>query len=111
MVHKASIAVASAAKDYGADVMHFGTNGTRQCDIAKLLRQLHSKAKRLDFVYEAGPCGSWLSHSLTTKGDDGLVVALSLIPWNAGDRIKRTAEITLTGPANARGSPYTRLCP
>ena len=58
-VHKESIAVAYAAKDSGADVVSLGSIGTRQCDIDTLVRQLPSKAKRLVFVYEAGPCGSW----------------------------------------------------
>ena len=87
-VHKESIAVAYAAKDYGADVVYLGSIGTRQCDIDKLVRQLQSKAKRLVFVYEAGPCGSWLYRYLTKKGYDCWVVAPSLIPKKAGDRVK-----------------------
>ena len=87
-VHKESIAVAYAAKDYGTDVVYLGSIGTRQCDIDKLVRQLQSKAKRLVFVYEAGPCGSWLYRSLTKKGYDCWVVAPSLIPKKAGDRVK-----------------------
>ena len=31
-VHKESIAVASVAKDHGAEVISLGTFGTRQCD-------------------------------------------------------------------------------
>jgi len=87
-VHKEAIAVAYAAKDYGADVVYLGSIGTRQCDIDKLVRQLQSKAKRLVFVYEAGPCGYWLYRYLTKKGYDCWVVAPSLIPKNAGDRVK-----------------------
>jgi transposase len=87
-VHKESIAVAYAAKDYGTDVVYLGSIGTRQCDIDKLVRQLQSKAKRLVFVYEAGPCGSWLSRYLTTKGYACWVVAPSLIPKKPGDRVK-----------------------
>lgn len=87
-VHKESIAVAYAAKDYGADVVYLGSIGTRQCDIDKLVRQLQSKAKRLVFVYEAGPCGYWLYRYLTKKGYDCWVVAPSLIPKKAGDRVK-----------------------
>ena len=87
-VHKESIAVAYAAKDYGADVVYLGSIGTRQCDIDKLVRQLQSKAKRLVFVYEAGPCGYWLYRYLTKKGYDCWGVAPSLIPKKAGDRVK-----------------------
>ena len=42
----------------------------------------------LIFVYEAGPCGYWLYRYLTQKGYDCWVVAPSLIPKKAGDRVK-----------------------
>src|SRR5262245_22672390 len=87
-VHKESIAVAYVAQEYGAEVVSLGTIGTRQCDIDKLIRQLQSKSKRLVFVYEAGPCGSWLYRSLTKKGPGCWVVAPSLIPEKSGDRVK-----------------------
>jgi transposase len=87
-VHKESIAVAYAPKDYGADVVYLGSIGTRQCDIDKLMRQLPSKAQRLVFVYEAGPCGSWLYRYLTKRGYACWVVAPALIPRKAGDRGK-----------------------
>ena len=56
-VHKATIAVASVAKDHDAEVVSFGTFGTRQCDRDHLIRKLPSKATHLVLVYEAGPCG------------------------------------------------------
>jgi transposase len=87
-VHKESIAVASVAQEYGAEVVALGTVGTRQCDIDKLIRQLQSKSKQLVFVYEAGPCGYWLSRSLTKKGHGCWVVAPSLIPKKSGDRVQ-----------------------
>jgi transposase len=87
-VHKESIAVAYVAKDHDAEVISLGTFGTRPCDIDTLIRKLQSKAKHLVFVYEAGPCGSWLSRYLTKKDDVCWVVAPSLIPTRAGDRVK-----------------------
>lgn len=87
-VHKDSIAVAYAPQDYGSEVVYLGSVGTRQCDLDKLIRQLHSKAKHLVFVYEAGPCGYWLYRYLTKKGYACWVVAPSLIPKKAGDRVK-----------------------
>jgi transposase len=59
-----------------------------KCDIDHLIRKMQSKAKYLVFVYEAGPCGYWLYRYLTKKGHDCWVVAPSLIPKKAGDRIK-----------------------
>jgi len=54
-----SIAVASVAQAYGADVVSRGTIGTRPCAIDQRIRPLQSKSQRLVFVSEAGPCGSW----------------------------------------------------
>ena len=87
-VHKDSIAVAYAPVERGADVTFVGPIGTRQADIDKLLRRLHSKASRLQFAYEAGPCGYVLHRYLTGKGVSCLVVAPSLIPKKPGDRVK-----------------------
>jgi transposase len=86
-VHKETIAVAYVAQEDGAEVISLGTIGPRQCDIAQLVRKMQSKAKHLIFVYEAGPCGSWLYRYLTKKGYDCWVVAPSLIPKKSGDRV------------------------
>jgi transposase len=87
-VHKDSIAVAYVTQQHGAEVTYLGTIGTRQCDIDQRIRQMPSKAKYLVFVYEAGPCGDWLDRYLTNKGHDCWVVAPSLVPKKAGDRVK-----------------------
>src|SRR5215510_5587069 len=87
-VHKDSIAVAYVAQEHGAAVASLGTIGTRQCDIDQLIRKMQSKATHLIFVYEAGPCGYWLYRYLRKKDYDGWVVAPSLIPKKAGDRVK-----------------------
>jgi transposase len=86
-VHKESIAVAYAPEERAAEVVFLGTIGTRQCDIDKLVRQLTSKATQLVFVYEAGPWGYWLSRYLTKKHLRCWVVAPSLVPKKAGDRV------------------------
>jgi len=80
--------VAYVAKDHDAEVIYLGPIGTRQCDIDQLVRKLQAKAKHLVFVYEAGPCGYWLYRYPTQKGYDCWVVAPSLIPKKAGDRVK-----------------------
>src|SRR5713101_4779949 len=87
-VHKETIAVAYVAQEHGAEVTYLGTIGTRQCDIDQLIRKMQSKAQHLIFIYEAGPCGSWLYRSLQKKDYDCWVVAPSLIPKKAGDRVK-----------------------
>ena len=85
--HTESSAVAYVAHAYGAEVVSLGTIGTRQGDLAKRIRQLQSKSTPRVFVDEAGPCGYWLSRSLTKKGDVCWVVAPSWMPQKAGARV------------------------
>jgi transposase len=87
-VHKESIAVAYAPDTRAADITSLGSIGTRQCDIDKLIRKLRAKFPQLVFVYEAGPCGYWLYRYLTRKKLTCWVIAPSLIPKKAGDRVK-----------------------
>ena len=87
-VHKDSIAVAHA-DGYRSDAPHYvGCIGTRQADIDKLIRRLYTKAPKLVFAYEAGPCGYVLHRYLTGKGIDCRVIAPSLIPKKPGDKVK-----------------------
>jgi hypothetical protein len=86
--HNDAIAIASVAQDYGAEVPYLGTIGTRQYDLDLLSQTMPSKAQHLIVVYEAGPCGYWLYGYLTKKAYDCWVVAPSLMPTKAGDRVK-----------------------
>jgi transposase len=95
-VHKASIAVAYIAQAQHAEVVSLGHIGTRQCDLDQLLRRLPSKSPHLVLVYEAGPCGYWLSRDRTTKGQLCWVVAPSLIPQKSGDRVKTNRRDAIT---------------
>jgi transposase len=87
-VHKDSFTVAYVPEAHGAEVVALGAIATRQCDIDTPIRQLQAKGRRLVFVYEAGPCGYWLYRYLTRKGLACHVVAPSLIPRKAEDRVK-----------------------
>jgi transposase len=86
-VHKDSMAVASVATAHDAAGIFLGPMGTRQADSDHLVRTRQSKATQLVLVYEAGPCGSWLSRELTQQGQVCDVVAPSLMPQKAGDRV------------------------
>jgi transposase len=86
-VHNDAIAVADVAQEHGAEVTYLGTIGTCPCDIDHLIRKRPSKAKQLIFGYEAGPCGDWLYRYLPQKGHHRWVVAPSLMPKKAGDRV------------------------
>jgi transposase len=87
-VHQEAIAVAYVAKAHDAEVVYLGPIGTRQCDLDTLIRKLQAKSQHLVFVDAAGPCGYWLSRDLTQKGYVGWVIAPSLIPQKAGDRVQ-----------------------
>jgi transposase len=86
-VHNDALAVAYVSQDHGAEVMSLGAMGTRHGDIDQMIRTMHSKATHLLFVSEAGPCGDWLYRSLTKKDYACWVVAPSLMPKKAGDRV------------------------
>ena len=111
-VHKDSIAVAYVAQEHGAEVTYLGTIGTRQGDIDQLIRKMQSKATHLVFVYEAGPCGYWLSRSLTKQGDACRVGAPSLSPQKPGERVTtyrrdavQLARLARTGELTAISVP------
>ena len=87
-VHKESISVAIAESDRGADVRHYGTIGGDIDSFAKLVRKLQSTGATLCFVYEAGPCGYEIYRYLKSRHLDCAVVAPSMIPKRAGNRIK-----------------------
>jgi len=107
-VHKDTIAVAYVAQDHGAEVTYLGTMGTRQCDIDQLVRNMQSKAQHLIFVYEAGPCGYWCYRYLRKKDYDCWVVAPSLIPKKAGDRVKTDRRDAVQLARLARSGDLTR---
>jgi transposase len=68
---------------------------------------MQSKAKHLIFVYEAGPCGYWLYRYLRKKDYDCWVVAPSLIPKKAGDRVKTDRRDALQLARLARSGDLT----
>ena len=87
-VHKATVAIAVAEGARGGEVRQLGAIPNRADHIAKLVEKLGKGGRRLNFCYEAGPCGYGLHRQLTDLGHDCIVVAPSLIPMKAGDRVK-----------------------
>jgi transposase len=86
-VHKDTIAVAMADSD-GSEVRYFGQIGNTPEAIQKLVKQLTKGGADLAFCYEAGPCGYGIQRQLSDLGWDCQVVAPSLIPKKAGERVK-----------------------
>jgi len=105
-VHKDSIAiaVAEAGRSPGRLVGQIGH------DVPKLLKALGKLGEpgALHVVYEAGPTGYGLQRALSAKGYRCEVIAPSLIPRRAGDRVKtdrrdclRLAELARAGELRA----------
>src|SRR5215469_14423733 len=84
-VHADTIAVAVAESD--GEIRSLGAIPNRLESIRKLVAKL-SPAKQLKACYEAGPTGYVLYWQLTAFGVACEVVAPSLVPVKAGDRVK-----------------------
>src|ERR1700719_5421739 len=87
-VHKESIVVAVASGGLRGEVREYGRIANTSTALDRLLRKLGGDGMRLRFCYEAGPCGYGIQRRLSTRGHEGVVVAPSLIPKRAGDRVK-----------------------
>jgi len=104
--HKDSIAVAVC--EAGREPSRFvGTLGPDVQGVLKLLRK-YGPAGQVSVVYEAGPTGYGLHRELSRHGYHCEIIAPSLIPRRAGERIKndrrdcaRLAELSRAGELKA----------
>jgi hypothetical protein len=87
-VHKESIVVAVAEGGLRGEVREYGRIANTATALDRMLRKLGSDGMILRFCYEAGPCGYGIQRRLSTQGHECIVVAPSLIPKRAGDRVK-----------------------
>jgi transposase len=84
-VHAETIAVAVAEPD--GEVRSIGTIPNRQESVSRLVKKL-SGSGSWEACYEAGPTGYALYWQLTKLGIVCTVVAPTLVPMKAGDRVK-----------------------
>lgn len=87
-VHKNSIDIALAESGRYGEVRHYGSVGGDLVSFGKAVRKLQSRHADMHFVYEAGPCGYEIYRYLTEQKLRCDVIAPSLIPRKAGDRVK-----------------------
>ena len=87
-VYKEGIVVAVAEGGLRGEVREYGRIANTAAALDRLMRKLGSTGVRLRFCYEAGPCGYGIQRHLSARGHDCVVVAPSLIPKRAGDRVK-----------------------
>ena len=76
--------------------------------IQKLVAKLAAKYRHLTFCYEAGPTGYGLYRLLKSLGHECLVVAPSLVPKKAGDRVKTNRRDAVSLAKLLRGMSLPR---
>jgi transposase len=81
-----AVAIAEAGRT--GEVRFFGEIDNTPAATEKLVGKLAAKYSRLTLCYEAGPTGYGLYRLIKALGHDCMVVAPSLIPKKAGDRVK-----------------------
>ena len=105
-VHAETIAVAVAEPD--GEVRSLGTIANREESIRKLIKKLGS-ADQLRACYEAGPTGYVLYWQLTQLGVECVVVAPTLVPTKAGDRVKTDRRDALKLARSHRSNDLTAV--
>ena len=81
-----AIAVADGGRD--GEVRYFGEIGSDGGSVRRFVRKLERPGVALRFCYEAGPTGYGLQRLIEGLGHDCAVIAPSLIPRRAGERVK-----------------------
>jgi transposase len=105
-VHADTIAVAVAEAD--GEVRSLGTIPNRTESVRKLLKKL-VPTRHLKMCYEAGPTGYALYWDLTRLGVDCTVVAPTLVPVKAGDRVKTDRRDALKLARSFRSGDLTAV--
>lgn len=106
-VHKNSIQIALAETGEGKEVRSYGRIGGTMAALDAFVRNLVSRGVNPRFVYEAGPCGYEIYRHLTKKGFSCRVIAPSLTPRKAGDRIKNDKRDAMTLARSERSGDLT----
>jgi len=86
-VHKETIAASIAPQD-AREVRRYGIINGSLAAVDKLVKKLARPGVELRVVYEAGPCGFVLCRHLRHQGIACEVVAPSLVPKKASDKVK-----------------------
>jgi transposase len=105
-VHAETISVAVA--EQGGEIRSLGVIPNREESIRKLVKKLGS-VEELRFCYEAGPTGYVLYWQLTKMGAKCEVVAPTLVPVKAGDRVKTDRRDALKLARNYRAGELTAV--
>jgi len=102
-------AVAIAEAGRAGEIRFLGEIDNTPAATAKLVKKLAGNYGRLTFCYEAGPTGYGLYRQIKSLGHDCIVVAPSLIPKKAGDRVKTNRRDALSLAKQLRGGDLTAV--
>jgi transposase len=106
-VHAETIAVAVAEPD--GEVRSLGTIANRAESIRKLVKKL-GPLDQLRACYEAGPTGYGLYWQLAELGVECAVIAPTLVPVKAGDRVKTDRRDAERLARSHRAGDLTAVC-
>ncbi|SCB55835.1 hypothetical protein GA0061098_105616 [Bradyrhizobium shewense] len=81
-----AVAIADAGRE--GEVRFFGEVDASATNMRRVLERIANRFDRVHFCYEAGPTGYGLYRLIRSLGHECTVVAPSLIPRKAGDRVK-----------------------
>lgn len=95
-VAKDKHAVAVAEGGRTGEVRYLGEIEATPAAVGRLVRKLEKKYGHLHVCYEAGPTGYGLHRQITAMGHICEVVAPSLIPKRAGERVKTNRRDAIT---------------
>jgi transposase len=95
-VSKTRNAVAIAEGGREGEVRFLGEVDASDESMRRVIKKFATKYGRVQFCYEAGPTGYGLHRLIVSLGHDCMVVAPSLIPRKAADRVKTNRRDALT---------------
>jgi transposase len=102
-----AVAIAEGSRD--GEVRYLGEIDNRDAAVVGLIKKIACKYQRVTFCYEAGPTGYGLYRLITGLGHECAVVAPSLIPMKAGDRVKTNRRDALNLAKLSRAGELTRV--
>lgn len=85
---KLKISVAVADGERNGEVRFLSDISSEPASVSAMVKKLAKRGAKLHFCYEAGPTGYGLYRQIVELGHECSVVAPSLVPTRAGDRVK-----------------------
>ena len=101
--------MAAAEGGLRGEVREYGRIANTPAALDRLAGKLGHEGVWLRFCYEAGPCGYGIQRHLSARGHECVVVAPSLIPKRAGDRVKTDRRDALKLARNYRAGEWTAV--